>query len=64
MRKYNILLLTVILPLFIFAQPVQFNLSNKASLSLNGVDTLKFPFTGGLNAPQFSKIDLNVFVYF
>lgn len=59
MRKYNILLLTVVLPFFIFAQPVQFNLSNKASLSFNGADTLKFPFTGGLNAPQFSKIDLN-----
>lgn len=28
-------------------------------MSLNGIDTLKFPFAGGLNAPQFSKIDLD-----
>ncbi|MDZ4668207.1 MAG: FG-GAP-like repeat-containing protein [bacterium] len=59
MRKSNLLLFTFCLPLFLFAQPVQFNLSNKTSISMNGTDTLVYPFTGGVNAPQFYKIELD-----
>jgi hypothetical protein len=59
MKKLSIIFLTVLLPLILFAQPIQFKLSNKASFKLGGSDTLLYPFTGGYNAPQFNKIDLD-----
>ncbi len=46
--------------LLLKAQPVQFKLSNTASISYTGGnDTLLYPYTGGLNAPQFNAIDLD-----
>ena len=59
MKKILHLLFTFCLPFYLFAQPVQFNLTNKASLSMNGIDTLPYPYTGGLNAPQMFKIELD-----
>jgi hypothetical protein len=59
MKKSNLLLLTVLLPIILWAQPIQFNLANKASFKMNSVDTLLYPFTGGINAPQFNKLDLD-----
>ncbi|OYU94676.1 MAG: hypothetical protein CFE21_15475 [Bacteroidetes bacterium B1(2017)] len=59
MKKSNLLFLLAFLPFLSWAQPVQFNYSNKATVSVNLTDTLKYPFIGGLNAPQFNKIDLD-----
>lgn len=59
MKKILHLLFTFCLPIYLFAQPVQFNLTNKASISMNGIDTLPYPYTGGLNAPQMFKIELD-----
>ncbi|OYU94675.1 MAG: hypothetical protein CFE21_15470 [Bacteroidetes bacterium B1(2017)] len=59
MKKYNLLLIIVFLSFTAWAQPVVFNLSNKASFSIGSSDTFDYPFTGGLNSPQFSKIDFN-----
>jgi len=42
------------------AQPVVFSYSNHVKFLKPGTnDTLAFPFIGGLNAPQFSQIDLD-----
>lgn len=41
-----------------YAQSYKFYYSNSPKF-MNGTDTLKFPFTGGVNAAQFSNIDLN-----
>lgn len=45
----------------LYAQsPITFSFSNSVKfLKENGTDTLRFPFAGGLNAPQFSNIDLD-----
>ncbi len=59
MKKILHLLFTFCLPVYLFAQPVQFNLTNKASISMNGIDTLPYPYTGGLNAPQMFKMELD-----
>ncbi|MCG9879211.1 MAG: T9SS type A sorting domain-containing protein [Bacteroidia bacterium] len=59
MKKIYIILLSVLLPVALLAQPVQFNLANKASFKMGSADTLLYPYTGGLNAPQFNKIDLD-----
>ncbi len=59
MKKTNLLFIIALLPLFVLAQPVQFNLSNKATVRLSAADSLAYPFIGGLNAPQFNKIDLD-----
>jgi len=59
MKKINLLALSVFLSVIAWAQPVQFSISNKASIKMGGPDTLLFPYTGGLNAPQFNKIDLD-----
>lgn len=59
MKKSNFLLLTVLFPVLLWAQPIQFNLANKASFKTNSADTLLYPYTGGINAPQFNKMDLD-----
>ena len=59
MKKSNLLLLTLLFPIILWAQPIQFNLANKASFKMNSVDTLLYPYTGGINAPQFNKMDLD-----
>lgn len=59
MKKIKSIFLTLLLPSFLLAQPIQFNLTNKATFKVNGNDTLLYPFTGGFNAPQFNKIDLD-----
>lgn len=41
------------------AQPFKFYYSNEAKVVRAANDTLQFPFTGGMNAAQFSNIDLN-----
>lgn len=41
------------------AQVIRFDKTNKASVIWSGSDTLKMPFTGGWDAPQFSNIDLD-----
>ncbi len=61
MRKF---ILAIISLLFINltsnAQNVYFSLSNSAKfLKKNSTDTLKSPFVGGLQKPQFNKMDLN-----
>jgi hypothetical protein len=61
MRKISLLFILV---LFIknasVAQNVYFSLSNSVKfLNRNNVDTLKFPFVGGFQKPQFNKMDLN-----
>lgn len=55
------MLLFFVLILFsIHAQPVKFTSNSSVTfISQNGVDTLKYPLTGGLNAPQFNTIDFN-----
>ncbi len=43
-----------------YSQPVKFNLFNQIPVLKNsGSDTLLYPFTGGINSPQFSNIDLD-----
>lgn len=59
MRKSNLLFAILLAPMLMMAQPVTFNLSNKAAFTLNGTDTLSFPYTGGMNAPQFNALDLD-----
>ena len=59
MKKSNLLLLTLLFPIILWAQPIQFNLANKATFKMNSVDTLLYPYTGGINAPQFNKMDLD-----
>ncbi len=45
---------------FASAQNVYFSYANTAKfLKKNSTDTLKFPFVGGLQNPQFNKMDLN-----
>jgi len=61
MRKF---ILAIISLLFInattSAQNVYFSLSNSAKfLKKNSTDTLKTPFVGGFQKPQFNKMDLN-----
>jgi len=59
MKNSKLLFLALLLPAFLWAQPVQFNLANKATFKMKAGDTLLYPFTGGFNAPQFNKIDLD-----
>lgn len=42
----------------VHAQQYQYYYSNSPKF-VHNTDTLQFPFTGGVNAPQFSNIDLN-----
>ncbi len=43
-----------------YSQPVTFNLFNQIPvLPFGSSDTLLYPFTGGLNSPQFNTIDLD-----
>ena len=56
--KRLLILLFILLSISTFAQTYKFYYSNSPKF-LNNTDTLKFPFTGGVNAPQFSNIDLN-----
>ncbi|MES2558765.1 MAG: FG-GAP-like repeat-containing protein [Bacteroidota bacterium] len=56
--KRLILILSLLSSFVANSQSFRFYYSN-APKFLNGTDTLKFPFTGGVNAPQFSNIDLN-----
>ncbi len=59
--KKNVILICFLLIIFTLkAQPVKFTFSNQVPvLKPNTTDTLKFAFTGGLNSPQFSTIDLD-----
>lgn len=60
MKKIDII--TILLFIVTFntsAQVVRFDRSNAAKVGNSAVDTLLYPFTGGLNAPQFSNIDLD-----
>jgi hypothetical protein len=59
MKYYRTLLFLFLFSLECIAQPVQFNLTNKAAISLNGIDTLKYPYVGGFNSPQFYKMELD-----
>lgn len=59
MKKIYTIFLLFAIPALLLAQPVQFNLANKASFKMGTADTLLYPYTGGLNAPQFNKIDLD-----
>lgn len=56
--KRLILILSLLSSFVASAQSFKFYYSNNPKF-MNGSDTLKFPFTGGVNAPQFSNIDLN-----
>jgi hypothetical protein len=61
MRKSILTFTSILLINFLgFSQNVFFTLSNTAKfLKQNSNDTLKYPFVGGFQKPQFSKIDLN-----
>lgn len=54
--KRPILFLFLVFHLGVFAQTFKFYNSNTPKF-MGASDTLKFPFTGGVNAPQFSNID-------
>src|ERR1035437_8711163 len=41
------------------SQSYKFYYSNTAKFLKSNNDTMLYPFTGGMNAPQFSNIDLN-----
>lgn len=56
--KRIILILAILSSLFATGQSYKFYYSNNPRF-LHNTDTLKFPFTGGINAAQFSNIDLN-----
>jgi hypothetical protein len=56
--KRLILIIGLAISLSASAQGYKFYYSNSPKF-LSGTDTLKFPFTGGINTPQFSNIDLN-----
>jgi hypothetical protein len=57
--KFFLPLFIFLIPLHIKAQEVGVKRTYKASFSLNGIDTLKYPLAGGLSNPQFSNIDLD-----
>ena len=60
MKKIYILLAFYFLFSLAQAQPVKFNYFDKVPfLKPNTTDTLLYPFTGGLNSPQFNTIDLD-----
>ena len=61
MRKSILTFTSILLINFLgFSQNVFFTLSNTAKfLKQNSNDTLKYPFVGGFQKPQFGKIDLN-----
>jgi hypothetical protein len=59
MKKLLTIPLVLLLINFAFGQVVQFNFDSKVTIKNSLVDSLDYPFTGGLNAPQFSKIDLD-----
>lgn len=56
--KRLLLILSLLSTFAASAQTYKFYYSNSPKF-FNGIDTLKFPFTGGVNTPQFSNIDLN-----
>ena len=56
--KRLILLFSLLSSVTLYAQSYRFYYSNNPKF-LKGSDTLLFPYTGGVNAPQFSNIDLN-----
>lgn len=60
MKKQFLLILFLISIASVFAQPVKFKRSYAGKiLKPNTQDTFQNSFAGGLNAPQFSEIDLN-----
>ncbi|MCF8253781.1 MAG: T9SS type A sorting domain-containing protein [Bacteroidia bacterium] len=59
MKKLLTIPFVLLLSTFAFGQVVQFNFDSKVTVRNSIVDSLDYPFTGGLNAPQFSKIDLD-----
>jgi hypothetical protein len=63
MKKFVYALLTFLFISITFskitAQVIRFDKTNKASIKWSGTDTLKMPYTGGWEAPQFSNIDLD-----
>jgi hypothetical protein len=56
--KRFILIILLLVNIGSFAQSFKFYYSNTPKF-MGASDTLKFPFTGGVNTPQFSNIDYN-----
>jgi len=59
MKKLLLIVIAFFLSFHSYTQTIQFQRVNKATVSENGIDTLLYPFTGGLSNPQFSNIDLD-----
>ena len=59
MKRFIYLLLIVCNVAFTQAQTFKYYYSNSAKVLKSNNDTMLYPFTGGMNAPQFSNIDLN-----
>jgi hypothetical protein len=61
MNKRFLLILLLMAAVYndVLAQVVRFDRATKATVSVNGTDTLRYPFTGGWSNPQFSNIDLD-----
>ena len=59
MKRFIYILLFVYSFSSVSAQTFKYYYSNSAKFLKSNNDTLLYPFTGGMNAPQFSNIDLN-----
>ena len=59
MNRIVYLLLLVLSFNFSSAQTFKYYYSNSAKVLKSNNDTMLYPFTGGMNSPQFSNIDLN-----
>lgn len=58
-RVLSLLCFALLLSLAGNAQPFKYYFSNKLPFLQQNNDTVKYPFIGGITAPQFSEIDMN-----